>query len=345
MTLLAMDSCRQTGNVGSQWTLFSVQSFEQIGGLWHYDMDNDRGVTLQHNSASGDEDDVVIVGARVWVNGNDAQGIQTGDDWIFRLSEGSGQHLSLKFATSGNGQFVVYRANVNIASSAVGAHPTSAWFYLEFKVLVHDSAGTVQVRVDGTDVINETGLDTRNAGATGLIDRMETGSAENNSLALRFCDVVMMNEQGSAPFNDLIGPQTIESVRADGAGNYTNWDPAAGTNWESIDDPVNAVHDSDATYVETTVAERDSYTFGALASSEDPIAVQVKATSRFTGTQQDFNTFLRRSGTDDDGDTDTANTSNFADRAITIYETDPIAAGVWTKTNFEATEFGIRTTA
>ncbi len=348
MTLLLMDSCRQPGNTGSQWITFSPANADPapVLGLQHYNLDNDQATTLVADIAS-DEDDVVTVGVRCHININDNQGAgEGGNDFVikFRGIGGSVTHLMVKF-TGGNGTISVdHLIDGFIANSSAGAYPLNAWFYLEAKVKIDDSTGTVQVRIDGNDVINETGLDTRNGGADALIDTVTFGSAESNSAILRICDIYILNEQGSAPLNDLVGPHTIESLRTDAAGNYENWDPSAGANHDAVDDPTEAVHDGDSTFVETSVAERDSYSFGNLVSGEDPIAVQVKATARFTGTQMDFNTFLRRSSTDDDGPTETGNGSAYADRALTIYETDPIAAGAWTKANLEATEFGIRTT-
>ncbi len=350
MTLLFMDSCRQPGNAGSQWTNFNPAGADPapVLGLQHYNLDNDRSTTLQKDISAG-EDDVIIVGARFHLNAFDIHSSGSGDggnDFAIKLRGigGTNTHLMIKF-TGANGTISVNHTTAGfIANSATGAYPINAWFFLEFKAFIHDTTGTVQVRVDGVDVINETGLDTRNGGADALIDLVTFGSAEGNGIILRICDIHIMNALGSAPLNDLIGPHTIESLRTDAAGNYTNWDPSAGANHDAVDDPTEAVHDGDATYVETTVAERDSYSFGNLVSGEDPIAVQAKATARFTGTQQDFNTFLRRSATDDDGPTEKGNTSAYADRALKIWETDPIAAGAWTKANLEATEFGIRTT-
>lgn len=348
MTLLLMDSCRQPGNVGSQWIAFSPSSADptKIGTppLQHYNMDNDRGVTLRYDLGS-DEDDVIVCSARIYVNGADSMSNGLDEDWIWRLSEGGAvtRHIYLKLS-NGDFSIKVNRGTTVLFTSSSGVIPFNSWFFLEFKVTIHDTAGTVQVRVDGVDVINETSVDTRNGGSDGLIDRIEFGSAENNSIQLRVCDIHLINEQGSAPLNDLIGPHTIESLRTDAAGNYTNWTPSAGDNHDAVDDPTEAFHDSDSTYVETTVAERDSYSFENLVSGEDPIAVQAKATARFTGTQQDFNTFLRRSSTDVDGPTETGTTSAYADRALTIWETDPVAAAAWTKANLEATEFGIETT-
>ncbi len=352
MTLLLMDSARQPGNAGSQWTNFNPANADPavIAGLQHYSLDNDGGNTLQKNIVA-DEDDVVVVGCRMYVNGFDSHVLGSGDggnDFLIKWREDAAPaatHVMIKM-TDANGTLVVEKGGTGgiLGSSATSAFPINAWFHLEAKMKIHDTTGTIQVRIDGVDVINETGLDTRNGGNVGIVDLVTFGSAEDNAIVLRICDIFILNEQGSAPLNDLIGPHTIESLRTDAAGNYTNWTPSAGANHDAVDDPTEAVHDGDSTFVETTVAERDSYSFGDLVSGEDPIAVQVKATARFTGTQLDFNTFLRRSATDDDGPTETGTSSGFADRALTIYETDPIAAGAWTKANLEATEFGIRTT-
>lgn len=348
MALIHMDSCQQPPVQGTQYVLATEPgngSFDaNYQGRQCYDLDNDYLNDQLVVDFPSQEDDTIFFGMRVNFNIFDIQ--SAGSDNIINFNEGGAATNHVKIiAQDGDGTLGAYRSTNLIGTSAAAAYPQDQWFYLEGRVRIHDTTGLVEIRVDGNTVINLSNVDTRAGGTDGLIDRVRIGSAEGNSVKLRICDFWVANEQGSGnDIRDFTGPVTFQSLRTDAAGNYTNWDVSAGANHDAVDDPVDAIHDGDATYVETAVAERDSYSVANMTGTTNPIAVQVKATARYVNARQDMNTFLRRSSTDNDGATDSAVSIGYGDRAVSIWEEDPIASSAWTVANFNSTEFGIRTT-
>jgi len=340
MSLIMMESCDLPSVAGAKWDLFTAVTFAQtVDSRTCWKIADNRDEGLRKNFAA-QEDDTIILGFRHYKTGlstTNAVGSLCG----FYGDGGTVTHITVE-APNSDGSIDVRRAGTTIlATSSAGAlSTTGAWQYIEVKVVIHDTTGSVIVNVDGVEVVNVSGVDTRNGGTDALIDRITIGSqntADNSATAVR--DIVLMNGQGSS-LNDFLGPVIVEARLADGAGDNTDWTANTGTNFAAVDDP--GADDGDTTYVESTAAaDRDDYTFADLSAiTTAPIAVQAHAIARYNATPLDIATYLRRSATNDDGTAETP-TGSYASRALTIWETDPIAAAAWTLANFNATNFGI----
>ena len=57
-------------------------------------------------------------------------------------------------------------------ASATVALTQNQWYYIECQAKLHDTTGSVIVRIDGVEVINSTGLDTKNAGDSSVYERL-----------------------------------------------------------------------------------------------------------------------------------------------------------------------------
>ena len=219
------------------------------------------------------------------------------------------------------------------------------WHYLELGCKIHDSAGSGEVRLNGATVLSVSGVDTRNGGALGVVNKMgftgggDVGSAQNKF----YDDFYLLNEQGSAPWNTFLQDTRVFPLYPDGNGNYSQ---LVGSDADSTDnyllvDEVGTP--SSADYVASAVdGEKDSYTFENMPVSVGTIrAVETRlyAAKSETGTRQ-MRSLIRRSATD----------ANGADHVLAelayatyrdIFEQDPHAGpGVWTITNVDGTEFG-----
>jgi hypothetical protein len=190
-----------------------------------------------------EEDDVVIVGfaltASLFVNDT-----SNGCPVIGEMRTSTGvffPHIRLAGSATSGQLTVVGPTNTVLGTYA---YPGSAtWKYVEVKVKVHDTAGTVEVRVDGTTVINVTGADTRNnnAACTGLVNCVGWVYPNVGGGATYWLDdIYILNEQGSSPFNDFLGDVTISYLQPNGVGSQTDWTPSAGLvpNWDMVSDLV-----------------------------------------------------------------------------------------------------------
>lgn len=124
--------------------------------------------TLTYAIPGGSESDTIIVGS--------AQTIPTlsATRTVFELRSDAGvtQHITVNVTATGVVE--VRRGTISgtvLASSAAGVVTAAAWFYVEAKVKLHDTTGSVEVRVNGVQVIAPTtGLDTKNAGTKTTFD-------------------------------------------------------------------------------------------------------------------------------------------------------------------------------
>lgn len=97
-----------------------------------------------------------------------------------RGDAGATRHVRVLLdGTSGGtaGRITVSRDVTGLGSSAAGVLVLDTWAYVEARVVLSDTLGSVVVRVNGAAVLTLTGVDTRNAGTDGLIDQVRVGAS------------------------------------------------------------------------------------------------------------------------------------------------------------------------
>lgn len=256
---------------------------------------------------------------------------------------GATKHLTL--ARTAAGGLEVRRgtlAGTVLASSSAGILASdTAWRYVIFKAYLHDSAGTVEVWYDGTQVISATGLDTKNGGTKSVFDGFTFETAVTS--AQGYCDVVVMNGAGSVN-NDI--PTTkdlrVECIRPSGNGTTSQGVGSDGNstdNYALVDDQNPSVSD----YVGVaTDDEKDTYAYENLASATGTVlgVVGLALASKSDVGAKSIAFVARESGgTEADGADSTLSTSWLY--AKTVMETDPDAAA-WTVSSVNAAEFGFK---
>ena len=119
----------------------------------------------------------------------------------FMSDSKSTEHGRLQVVTSGAVQ-VTRGASTFLGASAAGLIAINTWNYIECQIKLHDTAGTVTVRVNGATVLTLTGQDTKNGGTKTVYDsiRLRYPSA---SFANLFDDLYITMGAG-APFKGSI---------------------------------------------------------------------------------------------------------------------------------------------
>lgn len=177
--------------------------------------------------------------------------------------DGSADHLWVNILASGAIEVRRGNGGTILGTSAVATVATNAWFYFEIEGLIADSGGWFKVYVDGIEVINVSGVDTRNGGTSGIfnvIDIIESGTKDIDNIYVK--DVV-----GS------IGPAKIvpAAVTSDDA-NVGFVQLSGATLYEMVDE---AKTDLDTTYISAS-AVNDQVTFGLADLSETGAIYAVK---------------------------------------------------------------------
>lgn len=134
---------------------------------------------------------------------------------------------------------------------ALGMMEASIWHHYVLDVKVDNAAGWAKVYRDGVEILSFAG-NTGNADITKVI----FGVGVSPAITQYYDDMYVDDTTGEGAA--AVGPiLRFPYIVPDGAGNYTQWDPSAGNNWDCVDE----VPPSDADYVETNVVDEfDSYT-------------------------------------------------------------------------------------
>lgn len=170
----------------------------------------------------------------------------------------------------------------------------NGWNYFELKVLIDSSSGTLELRMNGTPIINVTGQNTL-VGGTALLDNvLFGGKGGSSSYSIHIDDIYILNGDATAP-NDFLGEQIIEAIDPSGIGSSSEWDPeesgvaSSNDNWENVvKSQVHTTYGSDDSYYVATGDEddKDLYAFGNLEQITDSITgirVSLRARIETTG--------------------------------------------------------------
>lgn len=175
----------------------------------------------------------------------------------------------------------VYRGDTSgtlIASSAVNSYIPSAWNYIEVFATIHPTAGVVIIHMNGQEILNVSGLNTRATANTSFSVIQFSGSPGGGNTPgvtiddFYICDTTV--GPGLIPFNTFVGDVRVVTVNVVGNGTSSQWTPLSGTNWQMVDEVHN---DGDTTYNSTATAGNiDLFNMHALTGTiSNVLAVQV----------------------------------------------------------------------
>jgi hypothetical protein len=259
---------------------------------------------------------------------------------IFTLLDGVTLHCDLR--RNGDGTLKVTRNGTTLGTS-VATISAGSWYYVELKATISDAAGVAVVRLNGAEILNLSGVDTRNGGnASANVIRLGTTSAWA-SLAVQadFDDLYICDAQGAAN-SDFLGDVRVEALLPSGAGNSAQWTPSAGANYACVDDTA---PDGDTTYVaSSTAGHKDTYALGDLVSTAGTIfGVQTNLVGRKDDAgSRTVRPVLRLSGTEATGAT-TGLSDSYLD-ILDIFETAP-GGGAWDMAGVNGAEAGVELVA
>ena len=241
-------------------------------------------------------------------------------------------------SVDGSGYIVVKRDTTVLATSTSSLFMIGSWYYLEIKVVIHDTTGSVEVRVDTVPVAfsaSLTNVDTRNGG-TGNVNYVMLNGHFND---IWFDDLYVCDDSGSVN-NNFLGICAVETLLPQtGAGTHQDFTPSTGTDHGAMVDEIPP--DDDATYnASTTVGHQDSYNYPSLALTGTILGLQASIFPRKTDVgARTVAPIVRTGGTTTPGATVAP---------LTIYKYFPQmweskpAGGAWTEAEINALEVGMK---
>lgn len=252
---------------------------------------------------------------------------ETSSNGAFSVADTGGTQVWGRF--NADATISVYRGTTLIGTSDPTGLQQNVVAYLEIKVVLHASTGSVTIKVNGTTVMALTNVNTSGASTTAWTTFRTpsiAGGTESSTFRWYIDDVMVMDGSGSA-YNDFIGDHEGLYVPADGEGAHTDGTPSAGADRAAMVDEASA--DGDSTYnSKAASAERDSFTLSTWPASGviGPIQVVAQVRKEDNGAAN-IALGVRISGTDHDGADQGMNTTYAIKREV--FELNPGTTAAW----------------
>lgn len=222
---------------------------------------------------------------------------------LFHLCDGSDEQVGLYRKTTGEIQvWNTGPGSGTLLGTGSIVLSASTWYCIEFHVVIDNSSGVVQVKVDGVLDIDLSGVDTQKT-ANAYVNMIynSRGVGTEGRSVYGYWDDIAINDTSGSKNNSWIGRGGIYGLFPEGAGNTTQWTPSAGANWQCVDErPAN----DDTDYVQDgTVGHKDTYELEDLVPTEGGItAVQWVARAKLAEAGAgNFQRVLRHDGADYNG--------------------------------------------
>lgn len=160
--------------------------------------------------------------------------------------------------------------------------PANSWQHIEVRVVFDNSAGELEVRLNGETVFSATGIDTIGSGTE--VSRLVFGNSNNagfNTSQFHIDDLVVWDLTGSTG-NDFVGDARLHTIFPDGNETPNEYTSVGGSGFECIDETD---HDGDTSYIEiANAADQAQFSLQGIPSTNVNIgAVQLNAVARKEG--------------------------------------------------------------
>jgi hypothetical protein len=253
---------------------------------------------------------------------------------FFGVEEGASnaEHLQLRLHPSG-ALSVTQNSSPVVPATAGGVITGATWQYIEFAWYIHQTTGSLEVRVNGVPVLTGTNIDTLWT-ATGIWTGVTFGGG-TSTLGIDVDDVYVADD------NVFRGDHRIMCVVASpGNGTYTDWTPSEGTNHGAlVDDPTPNITDFNSAGI---IGMRDTYNFAALGVPGIVAGVQTNAYMKadVAGTRHVVPTTRAPGGPayDANGHILGPDWQYYTE----FLSTNPVTVAPWTVTEIDDTEFGVK---
>lgn len=283
--------------------------------------------------------DTVIVGIAMHYPG--AGSLFGGTQPLISINNGTGAgNIQSCLAVDGNGKLFLYRGNL-AALLATGAENgvilTDTWQFVELKVRLHDTEGTMEARVNGVSVLSVSGANTQGLGNANA-DRIRITSKALHSW---YDDFYVCDGSGSYN-NDFLGDIRVDAFFPTSDGSLNDFTPSTGTDRFALIDEV-TFNDSD--YVDGgTLGDQQSWGITGPTDGNQIFGIQVehRVTNPDAGTRKVKNLVVQ-GATVDLGSEELSLSASYQ-HVYSIWERDPADSGAWSDARLASAEFGIEVT-
>lgn len=255
---------------------------------------------------------------------------------VFEFRVGSTTQVTI--ALTGAGKITARRGLIGgtLLGTSTASVPTSGYPHLEAKVVISDTVGTVDVRVNGVSVLSLSSQDTKNHATDTNVDNIifiGEATASQTTVQCRIDDIYIHEDT-------LQGDQHIGCQVVNGNGDnsdFTGSDGNSTDNYLLVDDST----PSETDYVESnTVGNKDLYqtTNLSFSSGTIPVVAIVTYDRKTDAAATTFRHILKSSATTSNGAAIAPGTANAFHQ--TLFHTDPNGGGAHSVSSVNAYQIG-----
>lgn len=252
--------------------------------------------------------------------------------------EGPDVHISLSIDSAG--AIAAYRGDMItlLGTSATALFPLNTWTWLQIKVVISDTVGSVEVRdAAGVVMLNLTGIDTRNGSTSGVINIVQIGGMGTGAMQSRFDDFHIWDSTGSV-CNTFTDDTRIDTLYPSADGDVTQFTPSAGSNFQCVDETSFNTTD----YVDSSTAgHQDLYATTNLPHTPVSIfgVVRTVVAQKDDAGARSLKVLTKSGATINAGSAQTLSAGSNL-RLADVLETDPDTSAAWTKAGVDAMQIG-----
>jgi len=262
----------------------------------------------------------------------------TNNSIISFLDPATSAQITARINSNGSVSIVrgAYNGTILATSTNGGSTPALAlgvWYYVEFKVIVDNSNGYAEIKINGVSYITYSG-DTQNA-SDSSVEYLTLRNPGGGTVI--FDDLYVCSSTGTN--SSFLGDIKVECKFANATGTYSEWQPSTGTiNYQNVDETT---PNDDTDYNSSSgTATADTFNFSDLST----ISGQVFGVQRLLYARKDdagSHSIAALHRNNDINSTGTilslANTYAYY---VDILEKDPSLDENWTISNFNSSEWG-----
>lgn len=271
--------------------------------------------------------------------------LSTITDDLFLLTGFTASQQSARITLSSTGVLQSFnQANTLVETSASNPLTPGSWHWVEIKIVNGSNAtnGEITVRVDGSNVLNTTGINTMPNNTAQVIGTfMLSGPRTGTGATCRIDDLFIMDTTGSA-FNTFMADRRIQSLIPTADGATVNWTASASTDVSCVDDALGAAND-DTDYIHSVTAGQESrFAMGNLSVSPTSIdAVMIKMRTRKSDAgDRTIRGLINSNSVEATGPTIGLST-DYMWRSGGVFLTNPDGSVAWTESAVNALEAGV----
>lgn len=330
MSLLLLESFERLGTSGSSPQVDS--KFTVTGSNWRLDTGAVSPLAIKITSSGVGQNLIVPVPSPVTFyigfffkteSLGSGSGIIAGYDSTTR---------SLGIGSDVAGRLTILRNTNILASTDADTIKKNIWHYIEFRGTISNTVGVFTLKVDGVQLLNATGQNTR-GGTNNFIDSFRFLPGGGNTQSLFWYDDFYVSDSG------FYGKSQIAALAPTADSGSQQWTTSTGTDHYALVDENPSNSDTDYN-VSGTSGQADLFdvTDNSLTTIH---GVQICAIVRETdGTPFNVNLTCKSGSTTSAGSNIAVGGQTYSTK-MRIIESDPDTATAWTDSGLDAAKFGI----